>query len=443
MSIRRYLVLTLISIIVLTTFVAAIQGYKNSMEQAGKFFDEDLQALANTLISLSSEQPLSSDHNQYVAYQLWQNNKLLLKTNNTPNNAISSFKQGFSEQNFNHQRWRVFSKLNVFTRNKQKIERWIFVAQPTQTRFALAEQLILSAVSPIIVIIPLLAIIIWLIVWQALKPLNNLALQLAQKKANDLTPVVLDNIPAELQTVEQKINSLFQRLSASFEREKHFASDAAHELRTPLSVLKINVHNLKKALGENNETLNHLSDSVDRMAHVVDQILLLNRTNPEQFSQQLIPVNIHTLSQEIISQLYPEIASRNQEIVLESDDVWVTGNDFALRILLQNLISNASKYTPNDGNIFVTISQNEKTINVVIEDSGPGIAESEREKVFNRFYRVGGDRHNSSIIGCGLGLAIVQHITILHNASITLSQSKKLGGLSVCVSFINPKPSTN
>jgi two-component system, OmpR family, sensor kinase len=430
MSIRRYLVLILVSIITLISFIAAIQGYKASMVKASHLFDAQLRSVANTLIALKPKQALVNvNSNDNLAFQFWQKKHLISKTSNVPFSAISAFNQGFSDNNFNGKRWRVFTKINKVDQT------WIMVAQSIKPRFELAEKVIVSAVTPIILAIPILSLIISLVVSQGLRPLNQLTKQLTKKKINDLSVISIEKTSKELIPVIDTLNWVFAQLDSAYEREKRFASDAAHELRTPLSVLKINAHNLQYELGEDHQSLNHLVASVDRMAHVVDQILKLNRTNPEQFNVQMQKVALKPLIQQVIGQLYPEIISRHQQIEFNHGDVVINGNEFSLITLLQNLIANASKYSPDGGHILVTTLHVANRLILKVEDSGSGIAEQEMTKVFERFYRIGGDRHNSNVVGCGLGLSIVKHIVELHNATISLAKSKNLHGLMVTVIF--------
>lgn len=443
MSIRRYLVLILLSIITLVTFIAAIQGYRASMLRASDLFDTQLSSIAETLVVLlpenesllQSQQSLLVKHSD-MAFQLWTNQKLVLKTSNAPNQAMvrwvdGQLKAGFQEENFSGKRWRILVK----SLKSPTHTHWVIVAQPIQKRFELAEDVILSAVTPIIIAMPFLALFIWFAIQRALQPLTHLTQALTQKKANDLSLLSINNQTGELVPVVQTLNNLFERLDSAFERERRFASDAAHELRTPLSVLKVNVYNVQHECQQELQSMTHLVQSVDRMAHVVDQILMLNRTNPEQISVESQQINFKSLIVQIISDLYPEISQRKQIISLQSEDITMMAHEFSLHTLALNLISNASKYTPPEGQIVVSINENSETITLIVEDSGPGIDEKEFAQVFNRFYRVGGDQHNSSIIGCGLGLSIVKHIAMLHNADIELSKSELLSGLKVSVAF--------
>ncbi|TWX52817.1 ATP-binding protein [Colwellia hornerae] len=449
MSIRRYLVLILLSIITLMTFFAAIQGYKASMEQATSLFDEQLVLVGKTLLATSATYPDQATENRlsavtvvpsnHIAYQVFRNNTLLLRTDNAPEQLITELPAGFIDLNFIGQRWRVY--IETLPDEPTQINQLkVLIAQPLEQRFSLAEQVILSAVTPIILIIPVIALFIFMAIRQGLKPLTVLRRELSEKKINDLSQLTSETSTKELQPVIQTLNLLFERLSAAFSRERYFASDAAHELRTPLSVLKINVHNLQMTQSEKLDatgqaSLMQLGQSVDRMAHVVDQILTLNRTNPDQLTMTVTKLELQVLLQQVISDLYPEIMKHQHDISLESQATTIYANEFALLTLVKNLIGNACKYTPNGGQILVRTVVDDHSFTLTVEDSGPGIDSSEYQRVFDRFYRVGGDGHQSTVVGCGLGLAIVQHIVKLHHATITLAKSMQLNGLSVSVTF--------
>ncbi|MGV2871400.1 ATP-binding protein [Colwellia sp. E150_009] len=477
MSIRRYLVLTLFSVLTLITFIAAIQGYKKSMAQAEQQFDHQLLDLANTLLSIhsvptSQQKTLQVKQHSSFAFQVWKNQKLVLKSNNAPDHRIANSNSretdatDFFEVNFLQTRWRAVA-LKQETSQGTFANLYIIVAQPLRTQFALAQTLILAAVTPMIIAVIALSILIFIIITQGLKPLHQLTKELSKRRSNDFSPLKITVHNNELADIVATLNELFSRLAAAFQRERHFASDAAHELKTPLSVLKIDTHNLiqdlvKRSSNNQNsvltstevakfESIRALSSSVDRMGHVIDQILNLNRTNPIQISNASHCFNINILLKQVISDLYNDILDKDQIITLESDDIILSAHEFSVNLLAVNLISNANKYTPNGGEIRVSVKQQrDMTANdqgntshssicnkvmLIVEDSGPGIKSNEYQRVFDRFYRVGGDQHDSTIMGCGLGLAIVKHIADLHSAEIALSRSASLKGLKVVVTF--------
>ncbi|WP_232824681.1 ATP-binding protein [Algibacillus agarilyticus] len=445
-SIRRDLVLLIMAIITLATFSAALQGYKASIKKSEIILDNELKTFAHLLLDLNlQKQPVNLNHDNNLAFQIWQHNTLIVHSLNTPETPIKTFTpHEFTEVNFKDKRWRVYSAV--------KNERWILIAQPLTHRFELAETLTLSVITPFIIMLPLLGLFIAIIIQKSLLPLSQLSTLLTQKKMNDLSPVFFKYPAKELRPVVDTLNLLFQRLESAFLREKRFASDAAHELRTPLSIIRINSHNLQQSLQPSTESAEHLNNNVqinenisalqagiDRMHNVIEQILLLNRTNPEQYAAQFTPLDLPQLCQKVISDLYPNINQRQQQIAFDFEPCIINGDTFAITTLFNNLISNASKYTPANAQkqILITLKPNNNPtyIECTIEDSGPGISIEEHNRVFDRFYRVGGDRHSSAIQGCGLGLAIVKHIVDLHQAKISLSTSHTLGGLKVSILF--------
>lgn len=427
-SIRRYLVTVLIALLTLTSFLAALQSYRQSISQSTILFDADLQALAASLLSQYEQRP--PEMPMRIAMQVWHNDELYYRSNNAPEYKIPK-SDGYSEQNFSGQRWRTFSQTTPEGLT-------VMVAQPLSQRLELADNVVLSSLYPVVLSIPLQALLIWLVVSKGLSPLLRLKEQLEKKKADDLSPVILDSPPQELQRVLFTTNQLLSKLENAFIREKRFASDVAHELRTPLSVLQVNLHNAqqqwqKMAFSDEQGVMQALQDGVSRMTALIEQIMLLNRTNPEHFKAKLQPICLPILCRNVIAELYPEFERKSQNIAMEAeDDIMLRADEFAIRQLLINLLGNASKYM-SDGDIVVSVHAIPGFVQLIVEDSGPGIAPDQYHLVFERFYRVGGDRHASGQPGNGLGMAIVQDIVTLHNGRISLAVSRFASGLKVIV----------
>ncbi|MBV1932292.1 MAG: sensor histidine kinase N-terminal domain-containing protein [Porticoccaceae bacterium] len=456
-SIRLYLVIVLLSTICLVNFVAALHGYRSSMAQADKLLDRQLTDSANLLAKLEFTdigrqdsrdfETLSSEtrhpqliYPQTMMFQIWQGGRLLERSSNAPQALILPLELGFHIKNHQGLHWRILVQQSDDT--PADASRWIIVGQSADAYTTLIEGVIFQSIWPIIWVLPILGVAIWLIVGLGLRPLRQLAKLLEQRKTDELSPLQASGYPGELTTLVESTNSLLTRLSEAFEREKRFASDAAHELRTPLAVLKVNLHNIAEEVGIDNASLQELEASVDRMGHSIEQILALYRLTPDKFYSTLSWVDISALARESIAELYPKCQNKNQQITLDAQPQKIECDAFAISTLLRNLIDNASKYTPTGGSIAVSVSfqnqaqnqqaQNQQVI-VAVEDSGPGIPHASLERVFDRFYRVGGDHHSSGVVGCGLGLSIVEHIVHLHHGQIELGQSKELGGLRVSV----------
>lgn len=447
-SIRLFLTLTLIAIIVLVTFLSSLRGYQESMIEAENLFDLQLleyvkllslirpagntagldAAIDELLLPQQSDLDLSAE--MLIAHQVFSDDGALLSRSViAPLSAMGPFEVGYRDVNFNGYRWRL-----LVIRDPES-QRWLMVAQRYDVRYELAESVILQSVMPTVLSIPLAAILIWFIVGYGLRPISQLAREVRSREASDLSRVQLDGVPRELTPLTQSTNDLLRRLHSSFSREKRFAADAAHELRTPISTLKVQVHNLLAELDRPSATAEELRQGVDAMGHLVEQILVLNRTAPDQYMVQFVSLDLYELVREVISSEFEQVLQREQVFELEGGSALVNGDATALRSLVQNLLSNASKYTPVGGSIRMTVREVSQQVQLVAEDSGPGIPQTYHERVFDRFYRLDGDRNASGVSGSGLGLAIVKHIVEMHGADIVLSESTALGGLCVTIMF--------
>lgn len=455
-SIRWFLTLTLIALIVLVSFLSSLRGYRESMAEAQTLFDlqllehvrllsllnpasylqGDTLVINDSLVLSPAELDLSSQ--LLVVYQIFDaDGRLVIRSDSSPERNMAAFESGYQHAEFNGYGWRA-----LVTQDPRD-SHWVMAAQRLDVRYRLAETVTLQAVLPTVIGVPVAGLLIWLIVGVGLRPIQVLAANVRTREAGDLSPVKLDDVPVELMPLTQSTNDLLSRLAKAFEREKQFTADAAHELRTPISILKVQIHNLLYELqnrqsAENEATchlLRELGNGVDNLAHLIEQILVLNRSTPDQYITQFEPVDLLVLAKEVVSNDFAHILDREQIFALEGDAVTVVGDATALRALIQNLLVNASKYTPVGGHISLTVSSHENSAEIRLEDSGPGIPPSEHSRVFDRFYRLGVDRQRGSVGGSGLGLAIVKRIADMHGASIRLSQSDLLGGLCVVISF--------
>lgn len=435
-SIRRYLVIILLASICLLNFLAALHGYRNSFEQAQELLDKQLLESAQLLSHIKTTDqniPLQNSSGDTL-FQIWYGDNLILKSNNAPDTALHIPDLGYHDINYDGRRWRTLiyaeNSMPNYTENH-----WFIIAKRADLYSRIIDDIVLESILPIIWVLPFIGFIIWGIVSIGLRPLKRLAYLLRNRHSEDLTPLQDLGYPNELADVVLSTNSLLARLDFAFEREKRFAADAAHELRTPLATLKINLHNLACDIDSQNPNYQQLIISANRMAHSVEQILALYRLNAENVQDSAERIDVQALTQQVIIDCYQEVENKHQHLELQSTPIYLHANRFALQTLLRNIIDNASKYTPQKGKILIAINNLKSTVTVTVEDSGPGIPNDKIDRVFDRFYRLGGDNHNSGVTGCGLGLSIVERIVKLHRGNITLCQSKDLGGLKVFVSL--------
>ncbi|WP_440056990.1 ATP-binding protein (plasmid) [Pseudoalteromonas sp. T1lg65] len=426
-SINRKLTLILVSVLVLSAFMALLRGYNSSMEQADSQLDAHLQSIAALLLNAQFQRQqvieLTNDNDLY--YLLYYEQNLVLGSKALVQGLpVLTLQSGFSTQNVNGMRLRTYTE--------QKGANRVVVAEPIQKRFALAEGLIISAMTPLIVVMPLLAVFIAWMIYNALLPLRKLSKELRQRSAKDFSQLTTHSSAAEVAPVIGTINALFEKVEVAYLKERYFASDAAHELKTPIASLKIHLHNLANDVSHG--SIEALEQGLSELNHVVEQMLTLARTEPEVWHQQFSLQNVDELTQNLVAQMYSKIEKKHLSISLDAEDLQLMGCEFTLTTLFSNLLSNAIKYTPKQGEIRIRILQHKRYILWQINDSGVGMSKQQIERVFDRFYRVGGDKHPSGEKGAGLGMAIVSHIVKIYQAEITL-QPSEFGGLCVQVKF--------
>jgi len=431
-SIRLFLIVVLLSTICIVNFTAALNGYNRSTEAGNSLLDDRLKSMSLMIVRLNDiHGDVGSDtFNNESIFQIWRHDTLLSKSANAPSSMLISGNSDFHIVNSASVQWRIYSL------NRADSDIHVVYGERYDLYRQLIDGIILASLLPIVWVIPVFAMLIWFIVGYGLKPLSSFAEKIRKRSAQELRVIEFEGLPNELLPLLDSTNTLFERLSEAFAREQRFAADAAHELRTPLTGLKVSLHNLQQELPEEDSNLINLQACANRMENSIEQILALYKLNSKMFRQTLSKCRLKELVRATMIDLFPAIALKQQDVEFIADDVVIDGDEFALSMLVKNLIENASKYTPNYGVILVTIKEaGEHTVKITIEDSGPGLSEVDYQRVFDRFYRVGGDRHSSGVIGAGLGLSIVNHVVTLHMGDISLSRSSALGGLKVIVSL--------
>jgi two-component system OmpR family sensor kinase len=232
-----------------------------------------------------------------------------------------------------------------------------------------------------------------------------------------------------------ELNLLFGRVQTAFDAQQHFVADAAHELRTPLAALRLQAQSLDRAADPEARkvAVGRLTAGIDRATRLVEQLLVLARQEASAANGAATrPVDLAELARRTVGDLVGLAQAKDVDLGLQhADPVAVDGQPDALHILLRNLVENAVKYTPQGGTVDIAVRRDQERATISVEDSGPGIPPEERERVFDRFYRIAG----SEAAGSGLGLAIIKAIAERHGAVLTLGQSERLGGLAARVAF--------
>ncbi len=262
-----------------------------------------------------------------------------------------------------------------------------------------------------------------------MQPLVDLRNAIGKHKPEKLTPISLLREREELEPVVEALNHLLHSVTTGMERERRFLADAAHELRTPLAVMKLQAQNAlaAKAVAEKHLQLERLITGVDRSTRVVEQMLLLARLDADAIPLQYGPVALDELARDILAGLTPLALSRNQELVLESAEktsFLLQGNAVLLGAMLRNLVENAMRHSHEAGEIHVLLSHEGEALQLRVRDSGPGVDASMLGELTRRFVRADpGSASGESprdTQGSGLGLAIVAHIVGLHKGTLRL-----------------------
>ncbi len=365
-----------------------------------------------------------------VQFQVWdKDGKLLLHSASVPIEPLSSGKIGFSDKWLNEKPWRVF------TTHAEDSDITVVVAEQYDFREELEGRITQDSIFIMLLTFPFLGLLIWLIVGRGLDSVRRVTDEVRHRAPTYLEPVDLKSVPIEIQPLIDELNKLFLRLREAFQREKRFAADAAHELRTPLAAISTQVQVAMNITDEKEreKSLVKILAGVDRSVHVVQQLLTLSRTLPEAGAHELEEVNVTKQTTQVVAEMAPAALYKNTEIEVEAPDTpaLIMGNPTALGIMIRNLVDNAIRYTPEGSNIKVCIKEDADKVKLIVSDNGPGIPEELRERVFERFFRVLG---NASP-GSGLGLGIVAQIASIHNADVKLGTSEWGHGLEVTVTF--------
>ena len=453
-SIRRRLLLTLLSITVAIWSVTAITSYFDARHEIGELFDAQLAVSARTLLTVAgheleelaggpidnahihftADNPLLTGGHKYehkLAYQLWQQpeDTLLLRSFNAPERHLAANTDGYSDEVLDGQRWRIFSLSDPLSGFQ------VQVGEAIGIREELTDYIALRIGSPIVVALPVLALLIYFGIGRSLQPLRRLAQAVFRREPGNLETIDAGDAPSEIHPLVSALNGLFQRLRQAFEIERRFTADAAHELRTPLAALKIQAQVALRSQdsAEREAAIGKMLQGVDRASRLVEQLLTLARVDPDAGMAVGGTVLLQPLAEEVIGDHESQARAKEISLQLKAEHgLSVRGQRESLAILLRNLLDNAIHYTPRGGSIEVSLTRENVDVTLRINDSGPGIPDVERERIFGRFVRLAGQETG----GSGLGLSIVRRIAELHRAELHLGESA-LGGLEVCVRFPN------
>ena len=429
-SIRRWLLAALLGALAVAGLTAATATYFSARDEVDALLDEELRQVALSLrdhavLDLRRLESVAANPAQRVLVQIWDPafDRPYVSRIVGPG-PMARTDEGYVTLLHDGRPWRVFT---LFT-GRQLVQ----VAQPTALRTELAASTALRLLLPVLVLLPFLGIAVWWIVGRGLAPLGRIAGAVKERSPTALTPVPLAGLPIEIRPLATALNDLLARLDQSFELQRRFAADAAHELRTPLTALNLQVQLAERAASEDDRAraFERLRQGIRRATRLVQQLLTMARLDPDAAAAAPALVDIGALAASTLEDARPLAAERTIRLGCSgtSSNTEVSGSEDALRILFNNLLDNAIRYTPEGGSVSLSVTRDGGQVQVLCDDSGPGIAAEERERVFDRFYRGQG----AAGAGTGLGLAIVSQVVEMHRGTVAL-ETADAGGLRVRV----------
>jgi two-component system sensor histidine kinase QseC len=413
--------------------VVAIATYLDAKDHTGTLLDAQLVEYGEVLGAIAQHDaleiaPRATTHDarfqQGATYQVYSlAGDLLLRSHDAPNAPLAA-SEGFSDVRAAGVEWRAYRTIDADN------ELVVIVAQRSAERDAIVRDLALRLVVPVLIALPLLALAIWLAVTRGLRPLQQLAAEVHERNAGRLDPLPESAAPVEVAPLVAEMNELFGRLGRSFQAERRLTGDAAHELRTPLAALRTHAEVALTTPSEDRRrrSLQQVVEGVGRAARSVEQMLMLARIDADRALEHLQPVELEPICREAVSQA--RAASTERGVTVDVDalpSLSVRGDRAMMLGLVRNLVDNALRFAPDAGRVRVSARREGADAVIAVEDSGPGVPEESRERIFDRFHR--GDDPRGE--GSGLGLSIVRRIAELHGGRATAMRSEALGGLRV------------
>lgn len=451
-SLQWRLLLVLTIVVTSIAIIGDILAYQTAFRETQDLQDAQLEQIAHLLDPRSSilRKDTQEDLNFPESARTLPKPRVLAQTLDSPylnilmgdENAVQNLQQlpdGFHNFTTVARHWRVY----ILTRERERI----IIAQRTAYRNHIAKDSALSVVWPFLILMPILWLFTAIWIRRLFRATQEMSSELTARNANDLSPLDTKHVPTEIRPFITALNRLFSQLQAAIEHDKKFISYAAHELRTPITALTLQIARFDEpelTIQEQHKLIEQIKAGIARTEQLLTQLLSMARVQHQQ--QHLMTDNVQTalmpLLRGLIAELLPLAEQKKQNLSFDiSENVYlpVCSND--LYTILKNILGNAIKYTPVDGQICICIrpTTDNKTI-LLIEDNGQGISETERQLVFEPFYRILGNNES----GSGLGLAIVKTLCDQWRISISLvdsrlQNSEQKPGLAVSLIFKSDK----
>ncbi len=439
-SLQARLVAMVAALVLLVWVATAVLTWFDARHELDELLDSHLAQAAALLVvqqareieddDRSLDAPALHRYAPKVAFQVFHEGRLVMRSANAAAEPMippaEKFRSGFRTVHIAGTAWRVFAAHGA----KRDVQ--VYVGEQIDSRASILWAILRSTVWPALAALPLLALAIWWAVHRGMAPLRKLGRTLAERSPQSLHAVSLDRAPSEMQPMLDSLNGLLARIQTLIESERRFTADAAHELRTPIAAIRAQaqVAMAESDAAQRRHALQSTLEGCDRATRLVEQLLTLSRLEAGTVPA-MSEVDLVALARQVIAEIAPAAVARQQKLELAvevgSRAIAATGDATLLSVLIRNLVDNARRYSPPGARIVVTLSEADNASRLCVEDSGPGMAPADQQRLGERFFRVlGGDED-----GSGLGWSIVRRIAEAHAARLDVDRSPALAGLRV------------
>jgi two-component system, OmpR family, sensor histidine kinase QseC len=436
-SLQGRLLTLVLGMVMLVWLVSAVLTWFDVRHELDELLDSHLAQAAALLVARqdgeigegeqSVDAPSLHRYASKAVFQVFHDGRLVLRSANAPAAPMvergRGFESGFATVRIGDASWRVFATHGA----ERDIQ--VYVGERLDSRASILWAVLRSALWPVVIALPLLALAAGWAVYRGLRPLRQLGRALAQRRAEALEPVQLANAPSEMVPMLDALNALFERIDGLLASERRFTADAAHELRTPIAAIRAQA---QVAMGEaddalRREALRKTLEGCDRATRLVTQLLTLARLEALAAPPQA-DVDLAAIARRVVADQAPGAIAKGQTIGLDAPrPAWVAGDETLLEVLVRNLVDNAVRYSPPAARIEISVDEAPGGVTLGVQDNGPGIDAAQLERLGERFFRVTG----AGASGSGLGWSIVRRIAAVHGMTVAVSSPAGPGGLAV------------
>jgi two-component system sensor histidine kinase TctE len=455
-SLRRQLLVGILVPIALFVVVDTISLYRQALDAVNVAYDRTLLASAKAigellevegegddaqlraLVPYSALEAFEADNRSRMNYRIsdskgrWVDGEqdLTLWTGTLPNQGPYAALVDFYDDEFRGDAVRVAVLLQPVASNRGLAMATVQVAETLELRRTLARQILIDTLLRQAILISVIVVVVLLVVQRVTRPVRALSEQLQKRVEDDLTPIDAPDLPREVQPLTEATNQVMERLQHLLDNQKRFVRDAAHQLRTPLAVLKVQVQSALRGDSEPGTALMEIETTVDRATVLANQMLSIAKVEQLRQQRDFVLLDWAEIIRNIALDLSVLMAEKDLDFELVVEPCRVLAHEWMLQELVRNLLHNAIRHTPSHGTLVVRLAEKDGTTELTVSDSGSGISDALRQRLFQPF--ASGDVRT----GTGLGLTIAREIVLSLGGSIQLNnriEGDTLVGLDACV----------